>query len=64
MRRFRAAPAGRLPFFAFAADDVEPLTWALATMGRSVPAPAYVNAWRWLQATSRELARAIYVVPR
>ncbi len=40
------------------AADVEPLTWALATMGRSVPAPAYANAWRWLQGTSRELARA------
>ncbi|HVV82127.1 MAG TPA: amidase [Kofleriaceae bacterium] len=38
------------------ADDVEPLTWTLATMGRAVPAPAYANAWRWLQATSRELA--------
>jgi len=39
------------------ADDVEPLTWTLAGMGRAVPAPAYANAWRWLQSVSRELGR-------
>ena len=38
-------------------DDVEPLTWALATMGRAVNAPSYANAWRWLQGVSRELGR-------
>ncbi len=40
------------------ADDVEPLTWALYQMGRAVTAPAYLAAWRWLQATARALAAA------
>jgi amidase len=40
------------------ADDVEPLTWALYQMGRTVTAPAYLNAWRWLQSTARDIAAA------
>ncbi len=38
------------------ADEVEPLTWGLATMGRSITAPAYVLAWRWLEANARLIA--------
>jgi amidase len=37
-------------------DEVEPLTWALAQMGRAVTAPAYVLAWSWLQANARAIA--------
>ncbi len=37
------------------ADDVEPLTWALAQMGRAVTAPAYLSAWNWLQRTARDI---------
>jgi amidase len=40
------------------ADDVEPLTWALYQMGRSVTASAYLNGWRWLQSTARDIAAA------
>jgi amidase len=40
------------------ADDVEPLTWALYQMGRSVTAPAYLAAWNWLQRTARDIAAA------
>jgi amidase len=40
------------------ADDVEPLTWALYQMGRSVTASAYLNGWRWLQSTARKIAAA------
>jgi amidase len=38
------------------ADEVEPLTWGLATMGRSISAPGYVLAWRWLEANARAVA--------
>ena len=38
------------------ADDVEPLTWALYQMGKSVTAPAYLAAWNWLQRTARDIA--------
>lgn len=38
-------------------DDVEPLTWALAEMGRSFTGPALLTAIGWLQAHSRRMAR-------
>jgi len=41
---------------AVGADDVEPLTWALASMGRAVTAPAYAGAWQFLRARGREVA--------
>jgi amidase len=34
-------------------DDVEPLTWALVEMGRSISAPQWLYAREWLQASSR-----------
>jgi len=37
-------------------DDVEPLTWGLAQMGRAITAPAYALAWRWLEANGRKVA--------
>jgi amidase len=37
------------------ADDVEPLTWALAQMGRAVSGPAYALAWQFLRARAREV---------
>jgi amidase len=39
------------------ADDVEPLTWALASMGRERSALEYVEATRMLHQASREVAR-------
>ncbi|HTJ45124.1 MAG TPA: amidase family protein [Kofleriaceae bacterium] len=39
-----------------AAEEVEPLTWGLAQMGKSVSAPGYVLAWRWLEANARAVA--------
>jgi amidase len=39
-----------------AAEEVEPLTWGLAQMGRSITAPGYVLAWRWLEANARVIA--------
>ncbi|MFI5396817.1 MAG: amidase [Candidatus Binatia bacterium] len=36
-------------------DDVEPYTWALAEMGRPVPATEYVAATVWLQAYTRRM---------
>lgn len=36
--------------------EVEPLTWALAELGRLINGPAYVEAWRWLQAQTRRIA--------
>ena len=36
--------------------DVEPLTWALAEMGRSSSGPAYLSAIEWLQVFSRRTA--------
>jgi len=37
-------------------EDVEPLTWALAQMGRAVSGPAYAAGWQFLRARGRELA--------
>ena len=37
-------------------DEVEPLTWALATMGRAVNGPAYALGWQFLRARAREVA--------
>ena len=36
-------------------DDVEPLTWALASMGRSFSAPQFLGAVEWLQRWSRSV---------
>lgn len=36
--------------------EVEPLTWALAQMGRAINAPTYMNAWAWLEANNRKVA--------
>jgi amidase len=38
------------------ADDVEPLTWSLAEMGRSYSAPQLLSALEWLQRWSRDVA--------
>jgi len=38
------------------ADDVEPLTWTLAEMGRGVSAVQLLTAYGWLQHASRDLA--------
>ena len=35
-------------------DDTEPLTWALAELGRAVTAPAWLSARAWLQHNSRQ----------
>src|SRR5262249_24972390 len=37
-------------------DDVEPLTWAFAEMGRAVPAPRYIATVDALHAYSRRMA--------
>ena len=37
-------------------DDVEPLTWALAEIGRSANAGDFLAAREWLQAVSRDVA--------
>ncbi|HYZ97596.1 MAG TPA: amidase family protein, partial [Acidimicrobiales bacterium] len=37
------------------ADDVEPLTWALAEAGRAVTAPQWLAAREWLQAHARRV---------
>jgi amidase len=36
--------------------EVEPLTWALAELGRLVTAPAYVAAWDWVKGATRRVA--------
>jgi amidase len=36
--------------------ELEPLTWALGELGKLVPAPAYVEAWRWLHGAARRIA--------
>ena len=36
-------------------DDVEPLTWALSTMGKAVSGPAYALGWQFLRARAREV---------
>jgi amidase len=38
------------------AGEVEPLTWALAELGRLISGPAYAEAWRWIHRASREVA--------
>jgi amidase len=38
-------------------DDVEPLTWALAEMGRSCTAPQWLTSREWLQVSTRAIAR-------
>jgi amidase len=47
-----ARKVGREP----TSDDVEPLTWALVEMGRSITAPQWLAAREWLQANSRRMA--------
>jgi amidase len=37
-------------------DDVEPLTWALAELGRSASASDFLAAREWLQSVSRDVA--------
>src|SRR4051812_17481920 len=37
------------------ADEFEPLSWALAEMGRSYTAPQYLAAVEWLQAFTRRV---------
>jgi len=39
------------------ADDVEPLTWALAELGRLISGPVYAEAWRWTHRTTRRIAK-------
>ena len=41
---------------AVTADDVEPLTWALAEVGRSGTGADWLSAREWLQANAREVA--------
>lgn len=38
-------------------DDVEPVTWALANMGKAVNSATYLRAWNWLHINSRKVAR-------
>lgn len=40
-----------------AQHEVEPLTWALAELGRLISGPAYAAAWRWIQRNTRESAK-------
>jgi amidase len=37
--------------------EVEPLTWALAELGRLISGPAYAAAWRWIQRNTRESSK-------
>jgi amidase len=48
-----SAAAGR----PIGADDVEPLTWALAEMGRGYSGPALLGAVGWLQTNARRTAQ-------
>jgi amidase len=36
--------------------EVEPLTYALAELGRMVSGPAYLNAWDWIKTATRRIA--------
>lgn len=36
--------------------DVEPTTWAFAEVGRSVPAPEYIDTVKWMHAFTRRMA--------
>jgi amidase len=38
------------------ADDVEPLTWALAELARALPTPALLRSLDWLMTTTRRVA--------
>jgi amidase len=42
---------------AITADDVEPLTWALAEVGRGSSGADWLSAREWLQANAREVAQ-------
>lgn len=37
-------------------DEIEPLTYALAELGRMVTGPAYAEAWAWIRRASRRIA--------
>jgi amidase len=37
-------------------DEIEPLTWGLAELGRLVSGAAYANAWEWIHRASRRIA--------
>jgi amidase len=37
-------------------EEVEPLTWALAMMGKAVSGPAYALGWQFLRTRAREVA--------
>jgi amidase len=37
-------------------DEVEPLTAALADLGRLISGPAYVDAWQWIHGAARRIA--------
>ena len=37
--------------------EVEPLTWALAGLGKLISGPAYASAWRWIHRASRRIAQ-------
>jgi len=41
---------------ALRADEVEPLTWSLGQIGRSLTAPAYAAAWSFLDQSARRVA--------
>jgi amidase len=41
---------------AVAPREVEPLTWALAELGRLITGPGYAEAWSWLRRAARRLA--------
>jgi amidase len=48
--------------------DVEPLTWALAEIGRSISATDYLGAWAWIQQNARQVGawfttRDLYLTP-
>jgi amidase len=36
--------------------EIEPLTWALAELGRLITGPGYAEAWRWIRRASRRTA--------
>jgi amidase len=41
---------------AIAPEEVEPLTWALAELGRLITGPGHAAAWAWLRRASRRIA--------
>ncbi len=48
--------AGRMLGRPIRQDEVETLTWAFCELGRLVAAPAYLDAWRWVQMAMRRMA--------